>query len=105
MGAGVDASYVLANFFLSSTCAAKYLQVLDTKLADRPLAVMVFLLDLCLLALRLVLYLSLCTDRSILLGPTPYSYVVVLAVITLYFAFREAFQIVNYRKLGEAGGD
>lgn len=75
-------------------------KVLDTKLAERPLAVFVFSLDLCLVACWLALYLSLCAHRGILLGAFPVFHILSLAAVTIYFACREAFQIVNYTSLG-----
>ena len=73
--------------------------MLDTKLADRPLALFVFSLDLCLVVFWLSLYISLCTHRS-LLASTPIVHVAGLSVVVIYFACREIFEIVNYTHLG-----
>ena len=75
--------------------------MLDSKLADRPLAVLVFSLDLCLVTCWLALYISLCANRGILLGAFPFFHILSLATIAIYFACREVFQIVNYTRLGE----
>jgi hypothetical protein len=70
------------------------------KLADRPAALLAVLVDLVLIGFQLGLYVSLVSSRQELHKDVPVGPSIWLFFVSLYFIFREVFQLKMMRKLG-----
>jgi len=78
-------------------------RILDAKLADQPVAVLVVLIDLVAVFLVLILFFILTKSRdSIVAGPNPF-FLIGLGVCNFYFFAREAYQFSNMYDLGLQG--
>jgi hypothetical protein len=76
-------------------------QVLDMKLAKRPLAVALVCFDLACVALLLVLYLLVVANRTVLIsGGPPATTLAFLGLVNVYFAAREVLQMWSMHKIG-----
>jgi len=75
-------------------------KVLDSKLADRPTAIAVVVMDLMATFLLLIFYIDAVSKRSALrVGPSA-AKLAVVSVVNGYFLMREAFQIYTMQQLG-----